>query len=288
MFKAIMNFIKKVSADHAPAYAGQAALFFIMSLIPFLLLLISAVRLTPITQDNLIYWIELFAPEAIQALLRKIVREVYLASTQVLLFSLGLAIFSAAKTIHSLQYSLNIVYGIKETRNWFVLRFWAIIETLLLIVAMLLLMGVMIFGRQIQNLLCDNFPMIAKVTRTIFGMRTWILFFVLIVVLTWIYKVLPNRKATFKSQLIGGSCCSALWYLFSFFVSVYNHTFHGFSLYGSLTTIMLIMFWLYYGFFIFLVCGEINSQFENLWQSFLKDIERSEEEEEESPTATSE
>jgi len=91
-----------------------------------------------------------------------------------------------------------------------------------------------------------------------------ILFFVLIVFFMFIYKVLPNRTATFKSQLIGAVGCSAAWYVFSFGLSVYVDYFNGFSLYGSLTTIFLLMFWLYISMYIFLVCAEVNNLFEIL------------------------
>ena len=80
----------------------------------------------------------------------------------------------------------------------------------------------------------------------------------------FIYKVLPNRTATFKSQLIGAVGCSAAWYVFSFGLSVYVDYFNGFSLYGSLTTIFLLMFWLYISMYIFLVCAEVNNLFEIL------------------------
>ena len=56
--------------------------------------------------------------------------------------------------------------------------------------------------------------------------------------------------------------CAAAWYVFSFGVSIYIDYFHGFSLYGSLTTIVLIMFWLYFAMYIFLVCGEVNNAIE--------------------------
>ena len=264
MRKALWGLLQKIQRDHVAAYAGQAALFLIMSIIPFLLILLSAVKLTPITKDMIYYWLELFAPESILAFLKRIVSDLYNTTVGYLIASIAIAIFSAAKTIQSLQYSLNIVYETRETRNWFILRFWAIIETSILMVALLLFMGLLVFGRQIQNLLTNKVPMAADFTRNIFNIRIYIMFFILILVLTWIYKVLPNRKASFKSQLPGGVLCSIAWYLLSFIIRIYNTVFHGFSVYGSLTTIVIMMFWLYYAFFLFLVCGEINNQFERL------------------------
>ena len=52
------------------------------------------------------------------------------------------------------------------------------------------------------------------------------------------------------------------WSLLSFGISVYVDYFHGFSMYGSLTTIILVMLWLYFGIYILLVCAEINDMYE--------------------------
>ena len=107
-----------------------------------------------------------------------------------------------------------------------------------------------------------------------------ILFFVLIIFFMFIYKILPNRKATFRSQLVGAVGCSAAWYVFSFGLSIYVNIFQGFSLYGSLTTIMLLMFWLYIAMYIFLVCGEVNNVFEVLMLEMKKNRQKKREEKE--------
>ena len=142
--------------------------------------------------------------------------------------------YSAAKSIQSLRYGLNIVYDTDETRNWFVLRFRAMIETLILVLVIILLMVFLVFGQKIQNMLVQYAPILSIVTDIILKLRLLILFFVLIIFFMFIYKVLPNRTATYRSQLIGAVGCSAAWYVFSFGLSIYVNYFNGFSLYGSL------------------------------------------------------
>lgn len=262
MKQVISYFMRKVKEDNIGAYAAQAALFFIMSMIPFLLVLLSLLRFTPVTEGMVLSWIELISPGYVSSLVVSVVDEVYNNTGGVLLASIIFAIYSAAKTIQSLRYGLNIVYEIDETRNWFMLRLRAMIETFFLIIAILLLMVLLMFGQTIQDVLVEYAPIVAVVTDLILRLRMLILFFVLIVFFTVIYKVLPNRKATLRSQLVGAVGCAAAWYVFSFGVSIYIDYFHGFSLYGSLTTIVLIMFWLYFAMYIFLVCGEVNNAIE--------------------------
>ena len=147
------------------------------------------------------------------------------------------------------------------------------VETFILILVIVVLMALLVFGRKIQGMLVEYAPIVAVITEIILEIRMVILFFILIFFFMFIYKVLPNRKATLRSQLVGAVGCSIAWYIFSFGLSVYVNYFNGFSLYGSLTTILLIMFWLYISMYIFLVCGEVNNVFEVLMLEF-KDARR--------------
>ena len=77
-----------------------------------------------------------------------------------------------------------------------------------------------------------------------------------------VYKMLPNRKASVKNQFPGSIMSAVGWSLLSFGISVYVDYFNGFSMYGSLTTIILVMMWLYFGVYILLVCAEVNKMYE--------------------------
>ena len=78
-----------------------------------------------------------------------------------------------------------------------------------------------------------------------------------------LYKMLPNRKATLKSQVPGAVLIAAGWSLFSYFFSLYFELFPGFSnMYGSLTALIMVMLWLYICMNLLLYGAEINSYFE--------------------------
>ena len=78
-----------------------------------------------------------------------------------------------------------------------------------------------------------------------------------------LYKMLPNRKATLKSQVPGAILIAAGWSLFSYFFSIYFDMFPGFSnMYGSLTALIMVMLWLYICMNLLLYGAEINSYFE--------------------------
>ena len=73
-----------------------------------------------------------------------------------------------------------------------------------------------------------------------------------------LYMVLPSRRAGFADQLPGALFAAAGWYLFSYGFSIYIEYSHAFNMYGSLTTLVLLMFWLYFVMYIVLIGMELN------------------------------
>ena len=101
--------------------------------------------------------------------------------------------------------------------------------------------------------------MIQTVIEKIIEVRTVVAFFMLIAVSVSIYQFLPNRKSKLRYQLPGAVFTAVGWCGASLLFSVYMDIFKGFSnMYGSLTTIVLIMLWLYVCMYVVLLGGEIN------------------------------
>ena len=81
------------------------------------------------------------------------------------------------------------------------------------------------------------------------------------------YKYLPDRselgKTTLKRQLPGAVFTACGWMVISFVFSIYMDIFKGFStMYGSLTTLILILLWLYMCMYVILLGGELNATIE--------------------------
>ena len=89
-----------------------------------------------------------------------------------------------------------------------------------------------------------------------------------------LYKVLPNRKATFKSQIPGALIIAVAWSIFSYGFSFYFEIFPGFSnMYGNLATIIMVMVWLYICMNLLLYGAEINAYFEKEFRIAHKSVQ---------------
>lgn len=264
----ITYFAKKITRDNITAYAAQAALFIMLSGIPFLLVFVSLIRYTPVQQDTVIKFVQYLLPGDVSPWISSILREVYTNSTSVVIATLVFAIYSAAKCVHSLRNGLNTVYEVKETRNWFKLRLRAMVETFALILAIIMLLLLVVFGEKLKDLQNGSFPLLEHVFRILLDGRHVIVFVALTLIFTFIFKAIPNRTATYRSQLFGAVGCAVAWYVFSYGLAICIRFFNGFSFYGSLTTMVLVMFWLDICMIIFLICGEVNNAFEMIVAEF--------------------
>ena len=236
----LLGFMKRVSGDHVGAYATQAAYFLILSFIPCILFLTTLVRYTPLTYNVVRDAIVAFVPENIQSFVLGIVVDVYKRSTTIMPLSALVALWSAGKGMQSVINGLNTIYHVKETRNWFMTRIYAVFYTVSVYI-----------------------PFLGRIIGRVIGARTGLVFAVLFFVFLLLYKVLPNRPATFKSQIPGALIIAIAWSIFSYGFSFYFEIFPGFSnMYGSLTTIIMVMIWLYVCMNLLMYGAEINAYFE--------------------------
>ena len=253
------RFSEKIKNDHMSAYAAQSAFFLMLSMIPIILLLLTLVQYTPVTKaDVMTVAYEIF-PTSIRTTIVSIINEVYNQSTAMIPITAVVAIWSAGRGTLAIANGLNCVYEKKETRNFIFLRLRAAIYTVLLVLAVVLSLVVLGFGNSISLLINEYIPVIYYVMERIIEIRAIASICVLVAFSTLVYKFLPNGKRRWRNQLPGAIFTAFGWILASFIFSIYIDVFKGFSnMYGSLTTIVIIMLWLYFCMYILLLGGELN------------------------------
>ena len=155
----------------------------------------------------------------------------------------------------ALTTGLNCVYDCKETRNYIILRIRATFYTVAFIIVIIFLLVLSVFGNTLNLFVTEHYPVMEQIMR----IRVIITPVLLFVFTMMIYKFLPNHIVQLRIQLMGAAFSAVGWMIVSWIFSVYLDIFKGFSsMYGSLTTIVLIMLWLYFCMYILLLGGEVN------------------------------
>ena len=258
-----------LGSHHTGAYAAQAAYFFVLSLIPIILLLLTMVQFTPVTRQDVMSAVTQVFPTTVEGLISSIVDQVYRQSSTIIPVTIIVALWSAGKGVLAMTSGMNLIYENTETRNYFYLRLRASFYTVIFLLAIVLSLSLSVFGNSISIIVYKHAPVLTTIMDFLIRIRTLLTLVVLTLFWDMVYKYLPNRtnlsKTTMKQQLPGAVFTSCGWLLISFIFSVYLDIFTGFSsMYGSLTTIILIMLWLYVCMYVILLGGELNALLEGL------------------------
>ena len=259
IYQNITNITAGVSADHVGAYAEQTSYFFMLCMIPIILLLLTMVQYTPVTKADVMTAVIQVFPSSVDSLITSIVNQVYNQSTGVIPITIVVALWSAGKGVLAMTSGLNCVYKCNETRNYVFLRIRATIYTVMFIIVIIFLLVLSVFGNTLNLFIAEHIPIMLGVAEKLLETRIIITPIVLVAFSLMIYKFLPNRRDKFRYQLPGAMFSAVGWMIISWIFSVYLDVFKGFSsMYGSLTTIVLIMLWMYFCMYCILLGGELN------------------------------
>lgn len=260
----IRCFCDRVRKDNISVYSAYGTLFIILSVIPFMMLLLTLVQYLPITEEQLISIIGDILPEAVTPVFQFVVTDLRVSSPSTLLSVTAVfTLWSASKGILGIFRGMNSVYHSFERRNYIWLRIICLFYTIAFYIIVLFTLILMVFGEQLQILLINQFQWLGRFDQLISFLRLLLSIFLQTFFFMVVYKVFPDRKASIWTQIPGALVSSVGWMLFSYAFSIYIKYFSGYSrMYGSLTTVMLSILWMYVCICIILFGGELNAWLE--------------------------
>ena len=260
-----MNFvkklIKKVMDNDVTGLAAQLAYFFLLSLFPLLIFMVTLLPYTPLTQDDIFNVIQDFAPTETFFMIQNTLSEVMKNRSGGLL-SIGIVgtLWSASKGMNALMKSLNRAYEVEEERPYIVVRSLAVALTLAMIFVFILALLLPVFGKQIGVFIFSIFGFSEMFLR-LWEVLRWVLSpLILFIVFLSIYYFAPSIKIKCKTVVPGAIFASLGWIIvslaFSFYVSNFGHYS---ATHGSIGGIVVLMLWFYISAIIIMIGGEINS-----------------------------
>ena len=261
MYRQILRFFDKCSKDNISTYAGYAAFFTILSAFPFFMLLLALLKYTPITEDMLIQSLSALVPQAFQDVVRVIILDLTRADRLTTMISVTavLSLWSASRGLIGLMDGLDVICRAKE-RNYFHQRITAVFYTFAFILLIVLMLSLMVFGNQIHLFLSGHYPFLARISGILIDTRSYLMVGIMTLFFMLVYQVFPNRPMKYLRQFPGAALAAIGWTLLSFGFSLYVDYFSNASkMYGSLTTILLLLLWLYFCMYLLMLGAEFNA-----------------------------
>ncbi len=260
----IRSFMRKMSRDKLDVYSAQSAFFLMMGVIPMLMLMITLLKFTPLTEEMILDTLaNIIDPQAMKTV-EGIVGNVYHGSVTIISIASVVMLWVASRAILGLSNGLNSIDRIRENRNPVIFRLRAMLYTIVLIVTFIFAFAILVGGFRLSSYLASLLPIFgihSKVTRFFLMLLGSVL---ITLIFNMLYVFLPNKKKRFKSQLYGAVFTTVSWIIYTTAYIIYLSFATTVSIiYGGLTTLMVTMLWLYYCLYLFFFGAEINAWKEN-------------------------
>lgn len=253
----IWRAMRAFGEDRVAVYSAQASFFIIISSIPFIMLLISVGQyILPGASDHIIEAIKTALPHEISMMINWDAERG--SGFTLLSVTAATAFWSTSRGVGAVFRGVEGVYGSRASANLIRRTARNLFYTLIFIAAILSSVILLVFGSTIRDLTAESLPALSSVLSRILQSQGIVFFAFLTVFFRFIYAA-AAKDTEYKNHILGACLASGGWMLFSYFYSLYLRYFSGArSIYGSLTSVVLLMLWLYFCMIILLSGAEVN------------------------------
>jgi membrane protein len=257
-FGLLWQALRKFNDDNGFFLSSGIAFNILMNLIPFIMLLLALVGTYLYNDQDVLHHIRAYFRDVAPALDPKIMENLadVMQNRQIvgILGFVGL-LWISTWVFSSLRIVLNIVFRVEKSRG--MLQGIGVDLLMILLVGILLLVS-MILSSVVTFLQGYQGRILVAIGPTI----QWILKYLLPFFLTYcmfvlIYKIIHNKRVHFASALQAAFFASLLWELAKHLFAWYVIHLARYSIfYGSLSTLVIFVLWVYYSSTILVVGGE--------------------------------
>ncbi len=250
----------RIGRDDISGLSAQLAYFFLLSLFPLLIFLVTLLPYFSMTQEYLLSFIKDYAPGDTAVLIETSLSDILDKNGKLLSFGVIATLWSASNGIHAIVAAFNRAYDVLENRSFIVERGIAILLTIGMIMVIVVALLLPAFGRQIGYFLFSEFGFSEQFLKVWNALRWVFSSIFLFCVFTGLYWIAPNKRLTCLSAVPGAVFATVGWIVTSLAFSYYVGNFANYSAtYGSIGAIIVLMIWFYLSGFIIILGGEINA-----------------------------
>lgn len=248
LLQMILLGIKQFRDPYYQGFAAQMAFYILLSMVPTLIVLTQILGVLEVSIDILVEWIDLYvAPKMADTLLNIIEDRPMGAATSNIIMIL-MALWASSRAQFSLMRISNYTYSSGQTTGGFFRERFRSIKTMALtLFTIAFVVIILVYGKVILMLIMG--PLVEdSIINTLWTWMRWPLagglYFLLV---SYVYYVLPYDKLGYR-EILPGSCFGAIGMLVvTICYSAYaNYAVNYDIIYGSLASIVALMFWFYF------------------------------------------
>jgi membrane protein len=250
------------------------AFFFLLSVVPILLIGTVILSYLPFTEEMVVSTLEQFTPGFIDNIIEDLVSQVYNQSQGILPIAIIVMLWSAGKGMWGMMMGLNTANEVTEDRNIVFVRIRASFYSVLMLIMLFMCFGMIIAGENFVGYIRRLAPKLAEYFGIIGNLRFLVVWGFLTLFFVLLYTFLPNKKLKLRYQIPGAAFSAIGWSVISWGYALYLDYSEGFSVYGSLSTPILLMIWMYVCMYILLIGANLNRYFGSVIKSAMSPKEK--------------
>lgn len=254
--KHIAWFWDRIDRDRLDSTAAHGAFFLLISFLPFVAFLLTLMQrihfsdgvtlieaALQIFPDSVAVYLETLLPDPIH-------------SSGVLPVAVIAAVWSSSMGMLAIIKGLDQIFQVEDPRGFIRLRLTAVVYVIIFAAVLILAAALLVFGSSVYQFMLNHVsPLLARILiqfKSLAGFVMLFLFFILL------YSGVPRRRTKFTHIVAGSAFSAGGWVLFSCFFSIFVENFSDFSIYGSLATLVILMFWLFSCMYIMFLGAEVS------------------------------
>ena len=254
--KHLFWFLDRMDRDRLDSTAAHGAFFLLISLLPFVAFLLTLMQrihfsdgvtlieaALQIFPDSVAVYLETLLPDPIH-------------SSGVLPVAVIAAVWSSSMGMLAIIKGLDQIFQVEDPRGFIRLRLTAVVYVIIFAAVLILAAALLVFGSSVYQFMLNHVsPLLARILiqfKSLAGFVMLFLFFILL------YSGVPRRRTKFTHIVTGAAFSAGGWVLFSTFFSIFVENFSDFSIYGSLATLVILMFWLFSCMYIVFLGAEVT------------------------------
>lgn len=246
-------------------HAAQTAYYLLLSIVPFLIFMLSLVSFLPIKENDILSVIRPYAPANTYALIHENVETILQKGKgQLISLSFFSTFWLSSMAIQSLVRSLNEAYRIKRPLRFLkgVVRDLGVTLIFMFLVPLSLLIPLaehllhLLISAEVIGTIETASPFLKTWTAIKWGLGTLFLFGFFIL----FYKILPSGKQKLKSIIPGAVFAAISWQAMSVIFGEYAGAVNYTRIYGQLAGVIILTLWFYLTAIVLLIGGLINAE----------------------------
>ncbi len=244
--------------------ASSIAFSFFLAVFPMIIVFFTLIPFVPIEnfQETLLNIIDNVLPDKAETIIQETLIDIIERPRGGLLsLTFVLALIFATNGFDSIIEAFNNTYHTLETRSWIKQKLVSSLLFLIITVIIIISITLLIAGDAFLKFLHEKEILTNLITVNLLEISKWIILTTMFFfTISFIYYLAPAKESKFRFISAGSTLATFLSLLASVGFNYYVQNFSNYNaLYGSIGTLLIILFWIYFNAIILLIGFELNA-----------------------------